>query len=567
MIAPREYRHYPVRPASLTPDFIRGEYARLHAEIPGAEGAENADAWILLFRRWDSLKAYLSSEGSRLFFRYSGQMRDPELERAEKYMRETLIPVRQNGDSVFTRALLESKHRDALSREFGAQLINILETHVKPLDPRIAALRIEESRLSNLYSKILGNAEVDYAGERMTIQKIETFRTSSEAAVRRETFLINRKWFLEHRDELAAIYDDLVKVRARMAETLGDASFIPLGYSRMGRTDYGTAEAARFRKSVREEVVPVQTKLHAAQARALGTAKLAAWDLAYDPTLVLPMGIAPIDSQLERAQRVFDRMSPRLSHHFSTMREGELIDLENRPGKGAGAFCTSFTDEGRSAILCNSTGDAADVGTLMHEMGHAFQKMESMSDDRAIDLTYPTADAAEVHSMGMEYLSLSRLDEFFSAGDTEKFRRDRWKQSIELICYVAIVDEFQHWVYENPTASWGARDDEWTRLTGIYQPSVDYGEYASLISMRWYKQGHIFKMPFYYIDYAIAETGAMQLALLDAKDPDRAISVYLDLCKIGGSLSVLKVFESAGLESPFSQENMKRLMEYAAEQV
>jgi M3 family oligoendopeptidase len=303
------------------------------------------------------------------------------------------------------------------------------------------------------------------------------------------------------------------------------------------------------------------------QAKSLGAEKLRPWDIGFEPALEIPMNSVPVGSQLERAQRVFDRISPRLSHHFSMMREAELIDLENRPGKTAGAFCTSFPDERRSAILCNSTGEAADVGTLMHEMGHAFQSLESMQDDRPAELLWPTMDAAEVHSMGMEYLSMSRLDEFFSASDAEKFRKKRWKRAIELLCYVAIVDEFQHWVYANPKASIDERDQTWSGLVKTYQPSIDYSGYEQLVPLRWYAQMHIFGSPFYYIDYAIAETGAMQLALLDAKDPKKAIEVYLELCRLGGAKSVLKIFSSAGLESPFSGESMQNLMAYAAQQL
>ena len=249
------------------------------------------------------------------------------------------------------------------------------------------------------------------------------------------------------------------------------------------------------------------------------------------------------------------------------MRKEKLIDLENRPGKAAGAFCTAFPDEQRVAIFCNSTGNASDVSTLMHEMGHAFQMLGSMQDDRPDELIVPTYDAAEVHSMGMEYLSLSRLDEFFSTEEREKFRQGRWKSAIELFCYVAIVDEFQHWVYENPKASIAERDDKWVELVKIYQPSLDFSGYENLMPMRWYAQGHIFAMPFYYIDYAIAETGAMQLAILDSEDPKRAIEVYLELCRIGGGKSVLKIFSGAGLESPFSADIMKHLMQYAEKQV
>jgi M3 family oligoendopeptidase len=248
------------------------------------------------------------------------------------------------------------------------------------------------------------------------------------------------------------------------------------------------------------------------------------------------------------------------------MRNEGLIDLENRKGKRAGAYCTSFSDEGRVAIFCNSTGDEEDVGTLMHEMGHAFQGWESQPIE-SVDLQWPTSDACEIHSMGMEYLSMRHMNEFFDPENADKFRRGRWKDAVEMLCYICVVDEFQHWVYENPAAPPEDRDAAWSRIWDVYKPGIDFTGVEGYKYARWYAQGHIFWMPFYYIDYAIAETGAMQLALLDADDHDRAMETYLKLCRIGGTQSVLDIFRNSGLRSPFDPDLMRDLMDHAAKEL
>ena len=244
------------------------------------------------------------------------------------------------------------------------------------------------------------------------------------------------------------------------------------------------------------------------------------------------------------------------------MRNEGLIDLENRKGKRAGAYCTTFSDEGRVAILCNSTGDSDDVGTLTHEMGHAFQGWESQVIE-SVDLQSPTYDACEIHSMGMEYLSMRHMNEFFNDELTAKFRRNRWRDGVEIMCYIAIVDEFQHWVYENPSATPDERDTAWNKIWDIYKPGIDWSSAEEYKSARWYMQGHIFGMPFYYIDYAIAEIGAMQLALMDAQDHDKTIEAYLKLCRIGGTMSVLDIFKSVGMRTPFDESLIKDLMAHA----
>ncbi|MBL4850512.1 MAG: hypothetical protein JKY65_33765 [Planctomycetes bacterium] len=281
--------------------------------------------------------------------------------------------------------------------------------------------------------------------------------------------------------------------------------------------------------------------------------------------MTLPTGAAaPIDEQLDKAGRVFERLSPKLAKHFHTMRREGLIDLENRKGKRAGAFCTSFSDEGKVAIFCNSIGDEGDVKTLMHEMGHAFQGWESQWIE-AVELRWPTSDGAEVHSMGMEFLSLPHLGEFFPPEQLARFRRSRWRRAIELLCYVCVVDAFQHWVYENPKAGFDERDQAWIRFQDTYMPGIDWsGDAEPFRALRWYAQLHVFRYPFYYIDYAIAETGAMQLGMLDARDHERCLETYLELCRLGGTGSVLELFSQAGLRSPFEPGLMADLMNHAS---
>jgi M3 family oligoendopeptidase len=331
----------------------------------------------------------------------------------------------------------------------------------------------------------------------------------------------------------------------------------------MRRTDYGPKEAEAFRSSVLEYAVPLMKRLHQEHASILGTKTLRPWDAGYHPGFTLPGGVAPIEKQLATAQQVFDEISPRLGKHFARMCKEGLIDLENRRGKRAGAYCTSMPDEGRVAIFCNSTGDADDVGTLMHEMGHAFQAWESQAIE-AIDLQWPTSDAAEVHSMGMEYLSMPKMSRFFSQENADRFRREHLYDAIFLMCYIVIVDEFQHWVYANPEVSINDRDAAWARIWDKYLPGLDFSGIESHKYARWYAQGHIFQTPFYYIDYAIAETGAMQLGMMDEEDHDKALETYIRLCVIGGTKSVLNIFKEAGLRSPFDPATMRDLMDYAA---
>lgn len=560
------YKHYPNRPATLTAEWVREEYRKLTDRLEAAENDESSTAWVRLFDEWNALKSYVSAEGSRISYAQSKDMSDPVRDEADRYYREEVTPVADAGSSRMVNALLVSRHRAAVAERFGGHLVRVLETTVGPLAPINSDLRVKVSDLVNRYDKAVAAGEVTVDGRSVTLSVARNLQSSENAETRRQAFEAYRSWFLEHRETLAGIFDEMVKYRDEMGRNLGNSNFIPLGYLGMGRTDYGPEEAARFREGVRRYAVPLQRKIFERHAARLGSPTLRPWDGAYDPSLTLPSGVAPVDSQLDRAQRVFDSLSPRLAEHFSRMRAEGLIDLENRKGKQSGAYCTAFSDEGRVAIFCNSTGDQEDVGTLMHEMGHAFQGWESQAIE-AVDLQWPTSDACEIHSMGMEYLSMRFMTEFFSPENAEKFRRNRWRDAVELVCYICVVDEFQHWVYENPQAAPDERDAAWDRLWDTYKPGLDFEGVERYKHARWYAQGHIFASPFYYIDYAIAETGAMQLALIDADDHERALEIYLNLCRIGGTMSVLDIFKTAGLRSPFDPEVMRDLMAHAAKEL
>jgi M3 family oligoendopeptidase len=560
------YKHYPNRPEHLTAEYLREEYRKLVDRIDAAESSDSPEGWLSLYADWNALKSYVGGEGSRISYALTKDMNNAEVEEADRYFRESIVPISDEGSSKLVNALLGSRHKAMLAERYGGHLIRTLETTVEPLAPVNSELRVKASDLVNRYDKLVASGEVDVNGEKVTLAVARNLQSSEDLETRRQAFINYRQWFVDHRAELGGIYDELVKLRDQMGRNLGHANFIPLGYAGMGRTDYGPKEAASFRENVRRYAVPLQQKLYERQAAQLDSDTLKPWDSAYDPSLTLPGGVAPLDSQLDRAQRVFDALSPALAAHFTRMRNEGLIDLENRKGKQAGAYCTSFPDEGRVAIFCNSTGDQEDVGTLMHEMGHAFQGWESQAIE-AVDLQWPTSDACEIHSMGMEYLSMRHMNEFFSEENAEKFRRNRWKDAVELVCYICIVDEFQHWVYENPNATLGERDEAWDRIWDIYKKGIDFGGMEQYKHARWYAQGHLFHMPFYYIDYAIAETGAMQLALIDAEDHERALDIYMNLCRIGGTMSVLNIFSNAGLRSPFDPEVMRDLMAHAASEL
>lgn len=561
------HRYLPRRPTTPTSDFLRGRFDALASRAAQADEADSPEEWIAVFDDWNHVKAYAWSEGARRRHAFNRDTRDPTAEAAQREFRQELEPVADDGNARLVDSLLESPHAEAIARARGPRLLAVLRASRSRIDPRNKDLRVEAGDVLQEYDELVSGASVVVRGEEMTLPRARSLERNPDADLRREAFLAHRGWFVEHREALAGLFGRLVELRHRMAVNLGHESFVPLGYDAMKRIEYGPEEVAAFRRAVREHASPLHERLALRRAEALGTSALRPWDAGFDRDTALTPGAAgPVDEQLAKAERVFNRLSPRLGAHFRRMRECRLIDLENRPGKRPGAYCTTFLDEDVVAIFCNSVGEADDVRTLTHEMGHAFQGWESQW-IQPVDLRGPSLDAAEVHSMGMEYLCQPYLDEFFGPDDLRRFRREAWKRAVDILCYACVVDEFQEWIYEHPSASAEERDLQWCRLHRAYLPGIDWTEAEHLLAARWYAQVHIFHHPFYYIDYALAQSGAMQLARMDARDHEGALGAYLELCRLGGTRGVLELFASAGLRSPFDETLLPDLCAHAAEQL
>lgn len=538
------------RPADFTAAFVEEAYARLEAELPTLSGYA---AWEAFYLRWNALKCLISGEHARRVYTEAQDVSDAAAEEASRLVREEIVPISEEHDARLREAMLASPSRSALEARFGALLFAQFQIEQEAFCAPNIPLNVEASDLATRYERKLGTAEIEVDGQTLTLSRAGALLTHPDEAKRKAAWEAISAWTFAHGDEFHGIYSELVRLRQAMATNLGEANFIPVGYRRMRRLDYGPAEVATFREGIKRHIVPLLSKLRAKQAALLGAPSVKPWNMSYFPGLSLPPGVAPIDEQLARAEDLFERLHPKLGGHFRHMAKEGLIDLENRPGKRPGAFCTSFDDTDQVVIFCNSTGNEDDVSTLTHEMGHAFQGWESRW-IVPLELRWPSMEACEIHSMGMEFLALHELDAFFSSEDVRKFRKLKLIDTVTMLPYIAVVDAFQHWVYAHPDHTPAARDAEWERLWDEYLPGVDFSGLEGHKAVRWKRQAHIFADPFYYIDYAIAESAALQLWRMAEADREAAMTTYLELCRLGGSKSLLDLFASAGLVSPFDPE-------------
>ncbi|MFO1519913.1 MAG: M3 family oligoendopeptidase [bacterium] len=543
----------------LTKEKVEEWLGDVLAQIP--QNKNTAD-WEKTVLYWNEIKAHLETHGEKISLAFNRNTLDPQAEAEEKRLHEEIEPPYKALSAQIREQVLKSPERAALEKKFGAQYFLQLQIQQDSFAPKNIEMETKINDILSDYTKLTGTAEYEVQGKVYPLSHQRKFACSPNANIRRESMTNYSGWFLKNRDRLEDIYDRCVALRTQMGKELGHADYIPLAYQKMRRTDYGPKEVAEFRKQIKEVVVPLTTQIRKRQAKSLGYDSLPIWDTEFFPEWQVKEIKVDIPDQVATGHKVFQSLSPRLGEHFKKMMEWDLIDVPARPGKAPGAFCTDFADYRVPFIFLNSVGEVSDVTTLLHESGHAFQAWESRPIE-LMELRWPTLEACEVHSMGMEFLAHPYYEDFFSAEDAARFRKYHVAESLILLPYIAMVDEFQHRVYSGEAVGAEGRAKAWEELEKEYLPSLDYQHLAPWRKIRWLRQLHIFKHPFYYIDYAIALTGALQLWIQSVKDKKAAMENYLNLCRLGGTLPLKQFFKAGNLKLPFETGTLQHIMDEA----
>ncbi len=475
---------------------------------------------------------------------------EDEFYKAEQDFFDESGPVVQEYVNDYYRELVNSRFRPELERKWGSQLFRMVELSLKTFSPEVIEDLQQENKLTTKYAKLIASAKIPFEGEERTLAQLTPFQQSTERAVRQRASEAVTGFMSANEEQFDNLYDELVKVRTSIARKLGFSSFVELGYARMSRIGYDAGMVANFRKQVHEHIVPTVTKLKERQRKRIGVDRL----LYYDENLTFLSGNAKPkgdpDWIVDNGSRMYAELSPETDKFFRFMRDNELMDLVSKKGKQSGGYCTYISDYGAPFIFSNFNGTAGDIDVLTHEAGHAFQVYESPRLGIP-EYSFPTYEACEIHSMSMEFFAWPWMDLFFEE-EADKYRYQHLAGSLIFLPYGVTVDEFQHYVYENPEATPAERKRAWRDIEKKYLPHRDYADNAYYEQGGfWHKQGHIFNSPFYYIDYTLAQICAFQFWKRMHEDRTEAWADYLHLCRLGGTLSFVELVKEAGLVSPF----------------
>jgi len=529
-----------------TRDSLAAGYAALNALLDRGDAGARLEALVA----WDGLRREVDTWGALVHLRFAQDTADPERRAAREYA-DALSPVATGHEVALKRRLLDDPDRAGLAAAVGDHALMLWAADVTTFDPAIAGDLAEESRLSARYTELLASARLEIDGQRVNLSGLAPYAESSDRDARHRAELAQWDFFAANAAELDGLYDALVRLRHGMARKLGFESYAPLGYRRLRRTDYGPDEVARYRDEVATQVVPLVSRLMEARRAMHGWERLMFWDEALVDPRGNPGPVGGHDALVAAASGMFEAMDPRLGAFFGLMRDGGFMDLRNRPAKAGGGFCTSFPSVGAPFIFANFNGTHNDIGVFTHEMGHAFQCWQSR-DLPGIDLLWPTMEAAEIHSMGLEFLCHPWMGALVGEGQADRFRRMHLINALCFLPYGVLVDHFQHEVYAQPEASPAERHAIWQRLERRYLPWTDYGDLAHpAMGGRWQAKRHVYNSPFYYIDYTLAQCCALQLWTDSLDDHAGTMRRYVALCGRGGSAPFGDLVRSAGLASPF----------------
>ena len=459
----------------------------------------------------------------------------------------------------YYQALLQSPFKNAIRKKFGDVLLNTAQVAVKTFDPIIMPDLVEENKLSSRYSKLLASAKIRFQKQTLNLSQLGKYMQDSNRKTRAAASKAYYNWFAQQQKELDEIYDNMVKVRDRMAKKLGFSNYVELGYLSLNRVDYNAADVATYRDQVYRYLLPITKKLFKKQAKRLGIKGMKYYDYNLQFLSGNPTPAGNKDYLVDVASKMYTEMSPETSRFFAFMKESELMDLEAKQGKSGGGYCTAFPAYKAPFVFANFNGTSGDVDVLTHEMGHAFMAYEGRNVP-LIEQGWPTLEACEIHSMSMEFFAYPWIHHFFKE-DADKYRVSHITGSLTFIPYGVAVDEFQHYVYENVNDSPEQRRAKWREIEQKYLPHLKFGDNEFLNKGgRWMRQAHIFARPFYYIDYTLAQVSAFEFFNWMRANPKDAWDRYVQLCQLGGSKTYLQLLKAVQLSNPFKKGSLKKIV-------
>ncbi len=542
--------------------YERVEYAQAEKEyrqiIADFQAALSGEEQFKVHERYYALNNKVGTMMTIAHIRHDIDTTD-EFYNGEKEYYDEIQPKLANLTVEYQRGMYESPYRSYLEGKIGKVAFKNIELQLKSFDEKLIPLMQEENALTTKYDKLIASAEIEWEGEILNLSLLKPYLTSSDRNVRKRAYEKYSAYFTSVAEELDDIYDKLVKNRTEQAKQMGYENYVELGYYRMNRNCYDKGMVENYRRQIKEYFVPFAERMHERRRKRLGLKKLSYIDTGVFFPNGNPAPIGTPEEIVEAGKRMYSEMAEETKEFFDFMTENQLFDVLGRKTKKAGGYMTFLPEYGAPFIFANFNGTSGDVDVITHECGHAFQGylagMDPIQEHRDI-----TMETAEIHSMSMEFFSEKWIGLFFGER-ADDYRDMHLEDAAAFIPYGCMVDEFQHIVYENPGMTPDERKMAWLELEKVYRPHMDYeGDAFFAKGGFWQRQLHIYDYPFYYIDYCLAQTCAIQYKAMMDEDYEKAWESYLKFCRLSASGFFTDMLKEVGLQSPFEDGCIKNVI-------
>ncbi len=522
--------------------------------------ADSVKDWLA---DWSRLGEYLYETYARLHVATTVDTTDRQAQQRFETFLETIVPEAQKADHDLKRKLVASGLQPP-----GFQIpLRNMRAQIDLFREENLPLLTQERKLANEYARIVGAQTVEWQYKEYTVSQMRPFLQSPDRALREEVWRLTAERQLKDRGPLSALWEQLLTLRQRIAANAGKPDYRAFRWQQLGRFDYTPADCRAFHKAIEEVVVPAAAAVLEKRRQRLGVDRLRPWDLDVDPLARTPLRpFRDVEELKAKSEAIFQHVDPQLGAYYHTMREENLLDLENRKGKAPGGYCTAFPVSRRPFIFMNAVGVHDDVQTMLHESGHAFHVFESQALPYIHQRDVPM-EFAEVASMSMELLASPYLARdfggFYTPQEAGRARIEHLERSLLFWPYMAVVDAFQHWVYEHPeeAADPAACDRIWGGLWDRFMPVTDWRGLEDVKVSGWMRKLHIFELPFYYVEYGLAQLGAVQVWANALEDQAAAVAAYRKALALGGTVTLPELYAAAGAKFAMDAATLRQAVD------
>ena len=506
------------------------------------------------------LDAAVSEAGANLYIRMTRYTDDADANAGYEAFVKNVEPKLKEVSFELDKRIATSEFAGALDQERYCVLLKHLQRDVELFRAENVPIETELAMLDQKYSQICGAMTVEFDGQERTMAQMNRYLEETDRSTREEAWRATSSRRMQDAEQIDDIFDEMIAKRAQIAANTGYPNFRDLEHDRKHRFDYTPADCETFHDAVEAVCVPLIKRLHEERMGALGVDMLRPWDLSVDPKGHGPLRpFETADELVGQSSRMFHRMDPELAGMFDSMREGDCLDLESRKGKAPGGYQYQRDRSRTPFIFMNAAGLERDLTTMVHEAGHAFHSM-LCNDEPLLAYRHSPIEFAEVASMSMELLTYPYLDEFYEGDDRARAIRKHLEAIPKALAWIATIDAFQHWIYTNPGHTRQDRHAKWIEIDSRFGGLVSWDGLEQEHRVLWQRQLHLFGIPFYYIEYGIAQLGALQVWLQSKQSERDALDAYKRALALGGSKPLPTLFETAGGRFDFGRETVGELM-------